>query len=322
MKYLKKFKFPLIVFLTGAFVLIIEVVATRILSPYYGNTVFTVSSGDKMMSSINKQLSFGPRHPTASGHEQIKNYLIREMGALAQDTITQTWQYVDSEEQKYDLANIIGRFYIEKRKRIILGAHYDSKKFAHNDKLKKEDPVPGANDSASGVAVLLEIARIIASNEMQIPVGVDIVFFDGEEGEENILGDYANWKPLGSTYFTQNLKEYYQSDKPEHGIVVDMVCDKDLKLTKELSSVQHAPAQTDMIWNIGRKINANNCVKEVGIEILDDHTPLNQAGIPTSLLIDFEYPAFHTTLDTIDQCSKESLETVADTIVGYLYSYK
>jgi glutaminyl-peptide cyclotransferase len=151
-------------------------------------------------------------------------------------------------------------------------------------------------------------------------VGVDLVFFDGEEGEEDQGGNYTNWKPLGSNYFAQNLNEIYGDKKPVSGLVLDMVCDKDLKILMEQSSVEKAPVQTKAFWDIARKVNKNVFVNRVGSKIGDDHDPLNQAGIPTFLVIDPDYPPFHTTNDTLDKCSAESLETVAEAVVQYLRS--
>ena len=272
--------------------------------------------GDEMLALIDQQLRYGPRYLSASGHKDMQKFLIAEMNALTQETKIQAWQHISPDGQKYELTNIVGRLYPTNEKRIILATHYDSKKFADKDTQKYGQAVPGANDSASGVAVLLELAQAL-NNSHYIPnVGIDIVFFDGEEGEENQGGDYTNWKPLGSTYFTQHLSDFYGNNKPVSGIVLDMVCDKDLKISKEQSSVQNAPAQTEAFWNIAKKIDDNAFRDQVGSEIRDDHTPLNQAGIPSFLVIDFEYPPFHTTNDTLDKCSKRSLETVASAVLN------
>ena len=101
-----------------------------------------------------------------------------------------------------------------------------------------------------------------------------------------------------------------------------MVCDKDLKISKEQSSAQNAPAQIETFWNIAKKIDGNAFRDQVGPEIRDDHTPLNEAGIPSFLVIDFEYPPFHTTNDTLDKCDAKSLETVASAVLNYAYSVR
>ena len=151
-------------------------------------------------------------------------------------------------------------------------------------------------------------------------VGIDFVFFDGEEGDENQGGDYSDWKPLGSTYFAGNLDELYRNNKPISAIVIDMVCDKDLRIYKERSSVQEAPSQVEAFWNVAKKMDNSAFQDQISQVIRDDHTPLNQAGIPSILLIDFEYSPFHTTQDTADKCDANSLQTVAETVWEYINS--
>lgn len=279
-------------------------------------------NGKEMMALIDQQLRYGPRYLNAIGHENVQKFLLAEMNALTPETKTQTWQYAGQNGKEYELTNIIGRFFPENEKRIILATHYDSKKIADKDAQEPSLPVPGANDSASGVAVLLNIARVLNNSRITPAVGVDMVFFDGEEGEENQGGDYSDWKPLGSTYFAEHLRDIYGNKNPISALVLDMVCDKNLKISKERSSSKDAPDQVEAFWNIAKKINGNVFLDQVGPEIGDDHTPLNKAGIPSFLVIDFEYPAFHTTGDTLDKCSAQSLETVADAVLNYLQTLK
>lgn len=278
--------------------------------------------GNEILALIDQQLRYGPRYLSASGHEKVQKFIIAEMNALTQETKIQKWQHTSPDGQKHELTNIIGRFSPTKENRIILSTHYDSKKFADKDVQKRDQPVPGANDSASGVAVLLDLARILANSHRTPGVGVDIVFFDGEEGEENQGKDYTNWKPLGSTYFAEHLSDIYGNNKPSSGVVLDMVCDKDLGISKDGASVKNAPLQTAAFWKVARKIDSNVFRDQVGLEFRDDHTPLNQAGIPSLLVIDFEYPPFHTTNDTKDKCSAKSLETIASAVLNYVYVIK
>jgi spermidine synthase len=298
----------------------VEYLTSRVLQKSFGQQ--KLIDGNEILALINQQLQYGPRYLSAPGHENVQKFLIAEMNALAQETKIQTWQHTGPDGQKYELTNIIGRLYPTNEKRIILSTHYDSKKLADRDSENQNQPVPGANDSASGVAVLLELTRILANSNISPDIGIDIVFFDGEEGEENQGGDYTNWKPLGSTYFAEHLGEVYVDKKPIGGVVLDLVCDKDLKILKEQSSVQNASSQTKNFWDIAKRINNNIFVDKIGLEIRDDHTPLNQAGIPSFLVIDSEYPPFHTTNDTVDKCSAESLETVANAVLNYVYAVK
>ena len=276
--------------------------------------------GNEMLAVIGQQLSYGPRHMSTSGHESVQKFLVSEMKEQTNKVITQSWSYAGTDGNTHKLTNIIGRLYPMQARRIILATHYDSKRLADKDRSHNDQPVPGANDSASGVAVLVELARILGSSHVIPSVGIDIVFFDGEEGDINQDGDYSNWKPLGSGYFAERLSELYGSKKPVSALVIDMVCDKDLRIYKEQSSVQNARAQVDSFWNIAKKVDNQIFQDKVKQSIQDDHTPLNQAGIPSFLLIDFEYPPYHTTGDTLDKCSAKSLETVARAVFEYVYS--
>lgn len=319
MKLSKKTHLLLVIFLTATCIVIIGVISTRIPSPHSGNTTYTVS-GDKILTVIDQQLRYGPRFPSAPGHESVKKFLITEMQTLTKDTVVQSWQHTASDGRQYELTNIIARFFPSNEKRIILASHYDSKKTADKDSKDPTKPVPGANDSASSTAVLVELARVLSALKTPLNVGVDIVFFDGEEGEEGQISNYINWVPLGSTYFSEHLNDIYGETKPVSGLVLDMVCDKDLKILMEQSSVIKAPRQTKAFWDIAGKINGNVFVNHVGSRIGDDHDPLNRAGIPTVLVIDLDYPPWHTTKDTPDKCSAKSLETVAEAVVQYLRS--
>jgi len=275
--------------------------------------------GKEMLAVIDQQLRYGPRYPTATGHKQVQDFLVAEMKELTQEVKTQIWQHTESNGKSYELKNIVARLYPTQTKRIILATHYDSQKISFKNSPNQDQPSPGANNSASGVAVLVELARLLGNPHVVPGVGVDIVFFDGEEGEESQGGDFTNWKPLGSSYFVQHLNEIYGNNKPVSGVVLDMVCDKNLKIYKEATSAKNAQAQTEAFWNIARKINSNVFQNQVGQEIKDDHTSLNQAGIPSFLVIDYDYPPYATTNDTIDKCSAESLQTVAEAVWNYAY---
>lgn len=285
-----------------------------------------ILDGNEMLAVIRQQLSYGPRFLSAKGHEKMQSFLDAELRALSNGHFRfQGWTHKASDGAENNLMN----FFISlpsrdnnQSKRIILGTHYDSKKFADRDSVNPKLPVPGANDSASGVAVLLEIARYLANTDNRPEVGVDIVFFDGEEGEENKGSETGEWKPLGSAVFTDDIEQFYPKEKPVLGIVLDMVCDKNLNIFQEKSSKERAGSQADAFWNIAKTINPNAFISQVNAEIRDDHTILNNAGIPSFLVIDTDYPYFHTTADTIDKCSAESLETVGNALLKYIYTLK
>ena len=272
----------------------------------------------KALSYIKKQLDFGPRYLSSDGHKLVQAFLISELNELSDEVITQSWDHRSSNGDLYGLTNIIGRFSPQRKDRILLGTHYDTRRFADQDGMSPDDPVPGANDGASGVAIILEIAEVLSNTESYPKVGVDIVFFDAEEGEEDL--SKTSWIPLGSSYFAKNIDKIYSKVKPINGVIVDMVCDRDLRIEKETASLNQAGNQFEKFWNIGYRISSYSFSSKPRYEIKDDHTALNEIGIPTFLIIDFDYPYFHTTKDTIDKCSEKSLKVIGDSILSYIYS--
>ncbi|CUS81495.1 M28 family peptidase, partial [Candidatus Kryptobacter tengchongensis] len=172
---------------------------------------------------LKKQVSFGPRVPNSNAHEECKNFLINEISKYADAVNVQefTHSYLG---KNFKLSNIIASFNLKSGFRILLCAHWDSRPYADEEReaSKRIQPVPGANDGASGVAVLLEIARILKDNPA--PIGVDIVFFDGED--LGIAGDLDNFC-IGSKYFAKNKPVNYL---PQFGILLDMVGDKELQI--------------------------------------------------------------------------------------------
>lgn len=187
---------------------------------------------------------------------------------------------------------------------ILLGAHYDTRPIADRDPLRPLDPVPGANDGASGVAVLLELARLLPGSYQQCDVR--LVFFDGEDS-----GGLQGWEwAVGSRHYAANL-----SQAPEAVVVVDMVGDADLALPVEQNST---PALVDEIWLVAEGLGLPAFKREAGPSVLDDHTPFLERGWPAVDLIDLSYPYWHTTADTLDKVSAESLEQVGRALFGWL----
>jgi len=276
-----------------------------------------VNPGQRMLQTIKEQLAFGARHSGTPGHDRVVQYIATRARAISPVTVGQQWQEYGQQGQAYQLQNVILRLQPDNPRRIIVSSHFDSKATANLDKAKPSAPVPGANDSASGVAVLLEAARTLQDSP-SLKVGVDFVFFDGEEGLPDGGVDSGQWQTYGSQYFVKNLASLYPDKKPEGGIVMDMVCDRDLKIYQEPASLRHAAAQTNKFWSIGNSVSPGTFRPTNDSEIVDDHTALNNAGIPSFLVIDLGYPAFHTTGDTADKCSAKSLATVSETLVRYL----
>jgi Zn-dependent M28 family amino/carboxypeptidase len=271
------------------------------------------------MQDIVKQLSFGARSLNTPGHQVEIGWIKSELEAASLPVVVQSGTTEEQRGRRFAMTNIIGRLNPMLQKRIIVGTHYDSIIRAYADRQDPNGPMPGANNSASGVALLLETARWLAHDKS---VGVDFVFFDGEEGPLSLGAGDPNWYPIGSPYFVSRLAELYPGRRPAKGVIFDMVCYDKLVLKPEPSSLRAAEADVIKFWSIGTRI-APAIFKPTLASgtIFDDQTALNEAGIPSFLVIGFEYdPWFNTTRDTADKCSAHSLEAVGRTLAQYLLS--
>ncbi len=264
--------------------------------------------GASALEFIRQQVAFGPRYVGSPGHDQVAEFLEKTMKQYSDETIIQQGDH---------LTNIIGRLNPSNSRRILLVTHYDSRQFASLDTEHPKEPVIGANNSASGVAVLLQLAQMIQNKTISPSVGVDIALFDGEEWDVDHPSD-GSWRPLGSSYFVEHLKELYPNDLPIVAIDLDLVCSKTMALYQEQSSLERARSSVETFWRIARSRWPAEFIDSVKWNILDDHTVLNVAGIPSMLLIDYDYPWIHTTQDTIDKCSAKSLEAVGDSLLRFL----
>jgi Zn-dependent M28 family amino/carboxypeptidase len=265
-----------------------------------------------------QQCEFGPRNPGSKGHESTKKYLISELQQYSEEVVAQEFEYKDN-EKVFNLTNIIARFGEKGGETIILAAHWDTRPFADHDPNpeKRDTPILGANDGASGVAVLLEVARIMKS----IPPDneVFIVLFDGED-----YGKRSSKMFLGSRYFARNMKTLFRPKdqtawKADYGILLDMIGDKELDLPMEQLSYRAAPELTQKIWQTAMDLGLDAFHPQLGPAVMDDHIPLIEAGVPCIDIIDFDYPYWHTTEDTPDKCSAESLGTVGKLILALIY---
>jgi Zn-dependent M28 family amino/carboxypeptidase len=269
--------------------------------------------GERAYFYLKAQCDFGPRVPGSAGHQQTLDYLKSELTRFTTLVKLQSFSALNPvSQQEVELTNLQATFYPELEERILLCAHWDSRPWADkdSDSAKRNTPVLGANDGASGVAVLLHLAGIISNKKPNY--GVDLVFFDGEDmGKEGYPESYA----LGSQYFAQNLSNYF----PRLAILLDMVGDKDLKIYQEQYSKQYAPETVREIWDRARRLKLDCFVDSVGYSVWDDHLPLLQRGIPCADIIDFDYPYWHTSQDTEDKCSAESLEKIGRLLVSILY---
>ena len=251
--------------------------------------------GQRAYADVQTQVAFGARIPGTDGHAKIQEWIREEL-------VKAGWQVEiqESEALGHPIQNIIAKRNDESPQ-IIFGAHYDSRMFADNDAdvANRSLPVPGANDGASGVAVLLELARTLPQDTSPIW----LVFFDAEDN-----GNIEGWDwILGSREFVKN-----NILQPRAVVIVDMIGDADLNIYKERNSNAEL---TDQIWNTAKSLGyEDKFIPEYKHSMLDDHTPFVQAGMPAIDIIDFDYPYWHTMQDTTDKVSAESLEIVGNTL--------
>ena len=255
--------------------------------------------GLRAYADVQTQVSFGPRIPGTEGHLKIQDWMRAELESAQWEVEIQR-----SEALGKPVENVVAKRG-ESAPQIIVGAHYDSRIFADNDPnpANRTMPVPAANDGASGVAVLLELARSLPRDT----TNVWLVFFDSEDN-----GRIEGWDwILGSREFVKN-----NTLKPRAVVVLDMIGDADLNIYKERNS---DPLITDEIWSVANDLGyGDHFIPQYKFSMEDDHTPFLEAGIPAVDIIDFDYPYWHTVGDTPDKVSAESLSAVGKTLWAWI----
>ena len=291
-------------------------------------------SADSAFMFIEKQVSFGPRVPNTMPHQLCGNYLIKKLEYFGAEVSVQNFTEKSFDGKTLHLRNIIASFNPLVKKRILLAAHWDTRPFADKDTANFHTPIDGANDGASGVAVLLEIARKFYIHDLP-NAGIDIVFFDGEDYGEYpganapgiIDGRMRIWWCLGSQYWSQNLhKKKYSA---YYGILLDMVGAKNAKFHKEGGSMQFAPKVVNKIWTYGKHLGYSNYfINANSPGITDDHIFVNTiAKIPMINIVDHDesstsyyFPSYHHThQDNLDLIDKQTLQAVGETLLYSLY---
>jgi glutaminyl-peptide cyclotransferase len=281
-------------------------------------------NADRAWKYLTDQVDFGPRNPNSTAHDNCLKYFNTVLSESTGSVSLQSWAEDGYDGEKLNLTNVIASFNPESKTRILLCAHWDSRPRAdrETDPKKKKLPIPGANDGASGVAILLELAKLM--KDIPPSVGVDLVLLDGEDyGREGDLSKYF----LGSRYFGKNKPANYY---PVYGILLDLVGDKNMKLPKEAySTARFYPMLVEHIWNIGRSLNYGQFNFSMGGGVEDDHVILNDYGIQCIDIIDIDLVGnsskdetrnyWHSLRDTPDKCSKESLKAVGDVLLELIY---
>ena len=279
--------------------------------------------GSRAFELLEKQVALGPRFPGSPGHAALvsllTDYLEPRAHELKIQTTSRSHPYKDG---LLPITNILARFNPPARKHVLLLAHYDTRAIADQDPDpgNRSKPILGANDGASGVAVLLMLADIFARDVP--PIGVDLLFVDAEDVGRS--GDLENFS-LGTKAFLPEMNELLGGVRPQYAVLVDMVGDAELTLPMEYNSWRDARKLVSRIWNLARELGYSQFRFEMGAQIYDDHVPLLEAGIPAVDIIDFDYPNteknyWHTLEDTPDKCSAESLEAVGTVLTTLIYS--
>ena len=272
-----------------------------------------VFDGERAMQLLIEQVDMGPRNPGSTGWDTYQLFMVRFFDSLNIEYRTQPFTYYDYiKDDTLRMVNWIVSLDPDQSTRILIAAHYDCRPRAEHDPLleNREKPIPGANDGASGVGVLLHLAELMAVNRP--PIGVDLLFFDGEDyGPPGRTDQYL----LGSSYFAQKNRQEY-----EFGLLLDMIGDSDLSVYREAFSELHAKAINDMVWEKAKLLELEAFKDSIKYKILADHIPLIAAGIPTIDIIDFDYLYWHTMADTPDKCSAASLEMIGRLVLEVVYA--
>ena len=278
--------------------------------------------GDRAMEHLNYQCSFSPRFPGSEGHKRFADSLNifldnhADMSLVFKDTITNPLT-----KKQVEITNFHARFNPRSSNRIMILAHWDTREFADKDSNynKIDLPAPiGANDGASGIAILMTLAEMLSKSPL-FNIGVDLLFLDAED-----MGVYSKsdtWA-LGAKSFSKHIKHPF----PIYAICLDMVGDKNQEFLIERFSYQYAPKIVDKVWKLANQLGYDQFKYKLGQAIIDDHYVLyKHTGIPSINIIDFEYPDnttnyWHTIEDTPDKCSPKSLESVGTVIATLIYN--
>ncbi|MBX2961382.1 MAG: M28 family peptidase [Cyclobacteriaceae bacterium] len=297
-------------------------------------------NGDSAYHFVGRQVEFGPRIPNTPAHRKAGDYFTNQFNAYGAVVTEQRFEATTYGNQKLSLRNIIASFKPENTRRILLAAHWDTRPFADKDPQNPKAYFDGANDGASGVGVLLEIARVFHANGLP-EVGVDIILFDGEDWgfdestASRLYGNTADyklpknldsWWCLGSQYWSKNRH------KPNYsayfGVLLDMVGGKDARFVKEGASMEYAPNIVDKTWKAAHQLGYGHLFlnKREGA-ITDDHIFVNEyARIPMINIVHYDplegyFGDFHhSTSDNMENISQETLEAVGRTLLHVIYN--
>lgn len=265
-------------------------------------------NGERAKADVIYQVNLGPRTPGSPGHEAILQWMQDELKKAGWEVEVQESTWKDK-----TVRNLVAKRGTGKNPWIVLGAHYDTRIIANKDPdpARRTDPVPGASDGASGVAVLLELARVLPTD---LDKQIWLAFFDLED-----QGSMEGWEwIIGSKMMAESIATL--PELPNAVVVVDMVGDANLNLPMERNSDQELLKE---IWSVAAELGyGQQFIQQPGYSMLDDHTPFINNGMRAVDIIDFDYPYWHTTNDTPDKVSANSLLAVGDTLYEWILRAK
>jgi len=274
---------------------------------------------------VAKQVDFGPRYPGSEAHRELIDYLVSELSQYTDKVIEQDFKVDFMDMSDVDATNIIAIINPDRQRRVLLAAHFDTRMIAEkdDDPSMVDKPILGADDGASGVGVLLEIAKKIKENG--IDIGVDIVLFDAEDNGTN--GSEDEWC-LGAKYWAQN--PHVENYKADFGILLDMVGAEGAEFGKEAYSMEYAGNYVNKIWNLASNMNASNYFKDINVGgVTDDHKFVIQyRNIPMLDIINMSPnhqknfdDHHHTHDDNMDIIDKSTLRAVGKVVLATIYNY-
>jgi hypothetical protein len=284
-------------------------------------------SADSAYAYIARQVDFGPRVPGTQAHRDCADWLIATLRSHRVDTVLeQRTTLTASNGDRLPVCNILARFNPGSSRRVLLLAHWDCRPWADNDADEqwRSKPVDGANDGASGVGVLLEIARNLG--EKRPDVGVDILLTDAEDYGD--AGNDDSWC-LGTQYWLEH-SPYDSGNRPMYGILLDMVGGRSARFHREYFSDNYARSITSKVWATAARLGYGDIfIDEPGGAITDDHVYVMSAGIPTVDIIESANevtgsfpPTWHTHTDNMDYIDTKTLDAVGNTVLNIIYNEK
>ncbi len=301
-------------FAVYVFLILMLATAGTPLSQTQANVVSLDFSGTRAYEHLKRQVAIGARVPGTPEHERAVSYIKGSLKLFADSILEQRFT-AETPQGKTPMTNVIAYLNKDAERFILLGAHFDTRPFADMDSgANRTKPIPGANDGASGVAVLLELARAL-HGKLPDNFGVLLVFFDGED-----FGSSLSTMFYGSRHFARNLSPELRR-KISYAVVIDMVGDADLAITRETASESSLPWFFNSALKLQSALGVQALLDTGAIAIYDDHLPLIDAGVKSYLLIDFVYPYWHTLEDTPDKCSPESLQSVGLILLNLILNY-